>query len=153
MKDKTCCFTGHREISGDINQLELSLKPILTQLINSGIIYFGAGGARGFDTFAAQTILELKPIYPHIKLILVLPCPNQTKGWHTNDIRAYEHIKKQADKIKILSDHYYDGCMLARNRHLVNCSSVCVCYMQKSCGGTAYTVRYAAKQGLHIIQL
>ncbi|MBQ3131805.1 MAG: DUF1273 family protein, partial [Clostridia bacterium] len=86
MKDKTCCFTGHREISGDINQLELSLKPILTQLINSGIIYFGAGGARGFDTFAAQTILELKPIYPHIKLILVLPCPNQTKGWHTNDI-------------------------------------------------------------------
>ena len=153
MRNKTCCFTGHREIIDDTNELKTMLKQILSQLIDSGITYFGAGGARGFDTFAAQTVLELKPIYPHIKLILVLPCPNQPKGWNTDDIYAYEKIKKQADKIKILSDYYYDGCMFARNRHLVNCSSVCVCYMRKSCGGTAYTVRYAAQCGLRIIEL
>ena len=153
MKSKTCCFTGHREISSDTDELKASLKRTITQLINSGIIYFGAGGARGFDTLAAQTVLELKLAYPHIKLILVLPCPNQTKGWHTGDICTYENIKKQADKIKVLSDHYYDGCMLVRNRHLVNCSSVCICYMRKPCGGTAYTVRYASKCGLRIIEL
>ena len=40
---------------------------------NSGYLYFGAGGALGFDTLAAQTVLDLKKDYPQIKLILVLP--------------------------------------------------------------------------------
>jgi len=153
MKEKTCCFTGHREISDNEDKLRLLLKQVLVDLINSGIKYFGSGGARGFDTLAAQTVIELKSTFPHIKLILVLPCRCQSKGWNHNDILIYEHIKKHADKIKTLSEHYYDGCMFARNRHLVNCSSVCVCYKRKAHGGTAYTVRYAIQHGLRIIEL
>ena len=43
--------------------------------------------------------------------------------------------------------------MHKRNRHLVDNSSVCVCYLNKENGGTAYTVRYAGKKGLEIINL
>lgn len=153
MKEKTCCFSGHREITDNTDEIKLLLKQVLISLINCGIIYFGAGGARGFDALAAQTVLELKKLYPQIKLILVLPCPDQTIGWDHSDIRIYERIKKDADKIRVLSEYYYNGCMLARNRHLVNCSSVCVCYKRKSYGGTAYTVRYAIQRGLRIIKL
>lgn len=153
MREKTCCFSGHREIIDNEYEIKLLLKQTLIELINNGIIYFGAGGARGFDMLAAQTVLELKLTYPHIKLILVLPCSNQTVGWNHDDIRKYERIKKDADKIKILSENYYNGCMLARNRHLVNYSSICICYRRKPYGGTAYTVRYAVKRGLRIIEL
>lgn len=56
-------------------------------------MYFGAGGALGFDTLAAQCVLSLRKRYSHIKLILVLPCTTQTKGWSKDDIAVYEEIK------------------------------------------------------------
>ena len=85
--------------------------------------YFGAGGARGFDTVAAMAVLELKEVYPDIRLILVFPCRNQTRGWRETDIQRYEWIKSKADKVVYTSEHYYNGCMQKRNRHLVDYSS------------------------------
>lgn len=153
MKNQTCCFTGHRNINKNTTLLKQKLKHKIIELIKDGYIYFGAGGARGFDTIAAQTVLDLKLIYPKIKLILVLPCSNQTKGWNEEDIITFEKIKRKADKIRLLSENYYDGCMLVRNRHLVNHSSVCLCYFEKANSGTSYTVSYAKRKGLKIINL
>ena len=88
-----------------------------------------------------------------MKLILVLPCLTQTRGWPAADVAEYEHIKVLADKVVYTSQAYTRGCMHKRNRHLVNNSSVCVCYLNRESGGTAYTVDYAGKQGLEIINL
>ena len=46
-----------------------------------------------------------------------------------------------------------EHAMLKRNRHLVDNSSVCICYLTESTGGTAYTVEYARKSGLTIVNL
>ncbi len=98
MKNQTCCFTGHRKIPPEqYAALARRLEQEITCLIGQGIVYFGAGGALGFDTLAAQTVLRLKKKYPQIKLIL--------------------------------------------------------CYLTKPGGGTAYTVAYAKKQGLTVINL
>lgn len=43
------------------------------------------------------------------------------------------------------------GYMHKRNRYLVDNSSVCVCYLTEDTGGTAYTVNYAIKSGLKVI--
>lgn len=153
MKEKTCCFTGHRKITDNTVEITSSLKTELIKLIENGYTYFGTGGALGFDFLAAETVLELRKTYPYIKLILVLPCHTQTKYWVKNDIERYEKIKKQADKVKYISQNYYNGCMQERNRHLVNHSSVCICYKRKNYGGTAYTVDYAEKSGLEIIRI
>ena len=127
------------------------LKIILIDLIETGYQYFGAGGALGFDTLAAQTILELKADYPHIKLILVLPCLSQADGWSSHDQDIYEHIKTAADKVVYTSREYSKGCMHKRNRHLVDNSSICVCYLTENTGGTAYTVEYAKRMNLPVI--
>lgn len=154
MREITCCFTGHRELPvWGRKQLAAKLEATITGLIDRGIIFYGAGGARGFDTLAAQTVLKLKPNYPSIKLILVLPCLTQTRGWRPEDIAEYERIKAQADKVVYTAQDYSKGCMHKRNRHLVDNSSVCVCYLTKDSGGTAYTVDYAEKKGLEIINL
>lgn len=65
----------------------------------TGYCYFGVGGALGFDTLAAKVLLELREIYQHIKLILVLPCIEQTKDWTKADIAVYEDIKNDAINI------------------------------------------------------
>ena len=143
MREKTACFTGHRKIPPEsISELSQRLKNTLLRLIEEGYMYFGAGGALGFDTLAAQCVLSLKNQYTHIKLILVLPCITQTKGWSENDIAIYEEIKSQADKVVYTSREYSRGCMFKRNRHLV------VAYLTQEKGGTAYTVNYAKEHGL-----
>ena len=123
-------------------------------MINKGVIYFGTGGALGFDTMAAQAVLELRNIYPKIKLILVLPCKTQTRGWSKHNKEVYENIKMACDKCVYISDEYTFDCMHKRNRHLVNYSNYCICYLTDySHGGTAYTIEYAKKNGLTIINL
>ena len=97
--------------------------------------------------------MELKKDYKHIRLILVLPCENQTRGWKEKDIETYDEIKQQADKVVYTSKEYTRGCMHKRNRHLVDNSSACIAYLTESKGGTAYTVDYAAKHGLTVFNI
>ena len=68
-KDKTACFTGHRKIPPeDFEEISRRLEKTLIPLIEKGYMYFGAGGALGFDTLAAQTVLKLKTVYPRDSL-------------------------------------------------------------------------------------
>lgn len=154
MKQKTCCFTGHREIlDEDYKILKENLKYVIIQLIKKGIIYFGVGGARGFDMLVEKIILDLKRQYPQIKLILVLPCKNQSNYWNYIEKLEYHHIKTKADKVVYISQEYTKDCMVKRNQHLIDNSSICVCYLNTIYGGTSYTVKYAKLKGVDIINL
>lgn len=153
-KNRTACFTGHRELpTENLPEISKRLEDTLLALIEQGYCYFGAGGALGFDTLAAQTVLRLRERYPQIRLILVLPCLNQTRGWQQADVDIYEELKRRADKVTYTSESYFRGCMQKRNRHLVDNSSGCICYLTKPTGGTAYTVDYARRRGLRIINI
>lgn len=154
MKEKTCCFTGHRDIPPhEREKIKALLMFTIEKLIERGVVFFGSGGALGFDTLAAQVVLELKQKYPQIKLIMVYPCKDQTAFWNDSDIAEYNRIKLASDKIVYTSEKYDKSCMFKRNRHLVNHSGYCVCYLTKQTGGTAYTVKYAKDNGLAIINL
>lgn len=151
---QTCCFTGHRLIPAEqYEPLKERLTDTIKLLIDQGVLYYGAGGALGFDTLAAQAVLAAKAKSPEVRLILVLPCLTQAQGWPEKDRQVYEAIKSQADKIVYTSQEYTRDCMFKRNRHLVDHSGVCVCYMTKASGGTAYTVDYAKQHGLKIMNL
>ena len=151
---QTCCFTGHRVIpSGEKETIRHLLETAIEKAIQDGYRFFGAGGALGFDTLAAQTVLTLKQQYPHIRLILVLPCINQANGWKQADVDEYERIRALADKVVYTSREYTSGCMHKRNRHLVDNSSLCICYLTKLSGGTAYTVRYAESKKISVFNL
>lgn len=90
MREKTVCFTGHRIIPSEKRaSLFAHLTDVITSLLEAGYRYFGAGGALGFDTLAAQAVLQLRTEYPQIRLILVLPCKEQTRGWLAADVDTY----------------------------------------------------------------
>ena len=150
----TVCFTGHRQISRtDILRLPFLLEGVLTELCERGAVTFRAGGAIGFDTLAALKVLELKERYPHVRLELILPCRNQTEKWDESAIRTYRYVMERADDCRFLFDRYFEGCMLERDRHLVEGSHVCVAYCNRSRGGTAYTFTLALRAGLEVINL
>lgn len=75
LREHTACFTGHRKIPPEQQEKVVrQLRKTILELARDGYRYFGAGGALGFDTLAAQTVLNLKSDMPQIRLILVLPC-------------------------------------------------------------------------------
>lgn len=150
----TVCFTGHRQISyEDMVRLPALLDRVLAELCERGAVTFRAGGAIGFDTLAALKVLELKERYPGIRLELILPCRNQTERWDEAAVRTYRYIMAQADECRFLFDSYFDGCMQARDRCLVEGSDVCVAFCKRSHGGTAYTFTQALRGGLEVINL
>lgn len=61
LRAKTCCFTGHRSLSGEEKlKAAVRLRRVIEEQIKAGIVFYGAGGARGFDILAAQTVLDMK---------------------------------------------------------------------------------------------
>lgn len=152
LKEMTCCFTGHRSIPAEhYAKVDARLEKELINLIKLGYRFFCAGGALGFDTMAALKVLSLKELYEKIELILILPCETQAKHWSKADIDIYEDIKARCDQLIYTSAEYTRGCMLKRNRRLVNNSSVCIAYLTEAKGGTAYTVEYARKKNVTVI--
>jgi len=154
LRDKTCFFTGHRDIPLDAYPaVQAKLKRAVESLIEKGIQYFGVGGALGFDTIAALTILQLKKEHPQIRLILILPCKDHDFSWQGKDKQVFETIRKRADRVVYTSERYYDGCMYKRNRHMADSSGWGIVYLDRATGGTAYTVSYAHSVGVRIINL
>ena len=151
---KTVCFTGHRNIAhAAALRIPSLLDGVLTRLCERGATVFRAGGAIGFDTVAALKVLELKEHYPLIRLELILPCRNQTEYWEETAVRTYQYILERADSHCFLFDRYFDGCMLERDRRLVEGADVCVAYCNRSRGGTAYTFTQALRAGVEVINL
>lgn len=137
-----------------ISEVERRLTETIKSLIRKGYLYFGAGGARGFDALASEVVLKLKATYPQIHLILVLPFEEQyshEKGWTWAEIEQYHRLKNRASKVVVLDAEYTSGVYYRRNRHLVDNSSVCVAYMTRVNSGTSYTVKYAKARELEVI--
>ena len=151
--NKTCCFTGHRRIPpDDLPFVAAALRREILRLVSEeGIVTFLSGGAVGFDTLAAETVLDVAREAPGVSLVIVRPCADQAHGWSARDAARHDAILARANEVVTLAPAYRPGCMQARNRYLVDHSSVVLCYLTERSGGTAYTVRYAVSQGLPII--
>lgn len=153
MKNQVCCFTGHRIIKMSKIEVNNRLDKLIEYLVSKGVIYYGCGGALGFDTLAAEAVIRARTKNPLIKLILVLPCKDQDIKWKQEDKDKYEYIKSQSDKIRYISDIYTSTCMYDRNRHLVDESCYCISLLEHYSGGTYYTFRYAKEKGLIIYNI
>lgn len=124
------------------------LDRVLDELIGRGAKCFRTGGALGFDTLAALKVLEKKTQYPHLRLVLMLPCRDQTKGWSARNMEIFSYILAHADEVHYAADTYTVSCMHERNRALVEGSQVCVAFCTEESGGSAYTLGLAKKKGL-----
>lgn len=154
MPYKTGCFTGHRRLpSEEIPVLRKRLEEEIRRLYREGFHYFAAVGALGFDTLAALAVLSLRKELPGLRLVLVLPCLDQTRGWSPEDVDLYDFIKRRADNVVYTSQGYSPGCMHRRNRTLVEGSDCCLSYLTRRSGGTFYTVEYCRKKGVPVLNL
>lgn len=154
-KSKSLAFTGHRTVPVERqDEIRARLVEAVSLAYKSGITYFYSGMAMGFDLMAAETVLSLKGKYPDIRLIAVIPFRRQSCQWHSMEKERYQNIISKADRVIVLSEHYFHGCLLKRNDFMLEHSyGVIAFYDGKPYGGTFYTCREAMKKGMDIVNL
>ena len=130
-----------------------ALKNVVAKLIESGCNHFISGAARGFDTWAAEDIIEFRKENKDIFLECAIPFPGQADSWNMRDRQRRYKILTVADKAVITSEHYNRGCFFTRNRYMVDKADIVVCAYNGLDGGTAYTVDYALKKDKIVIQI
>ena len=153
IRSKTCCFTGHRDIPpGEEQKILTRLGHHLFPVFSGGVLYFGVGGAQGFDMLAAEYILDLRDRHKQrIRIVSVLPFPEYRAEWPEEDFKRQEEIIRRSDKVVYVCPSEEKGAYLARDRKLVDESAYCISYCHRLTGGTAYTVRYALGKGIPVL--
>ena len=129
------------------------LSRVISRLMELGGTYFISGVARGFDTWVAEEILELRKENKEIQLECAIPFPGQADSWEKADQKRRYEILTATNEAVITSEHYNRGCFFTRNRYMVDKADVVVCAFNGKSGGTAYTVDYALKQNKIVIQI
>lgn len=152
MREKTCCFTGHRNIArSDVELAMRRTEKHIKALVQRGVCYFGVEGAPGYDTLAAKLLFRLRETeLPNIKVILVYPFDGYMDRWTPAQRFDALLMRDRYDKVVRVSDKPGKAAYLQRDRRLVDGSACCICYCTRSNGGTAYTVRYALRKGLEV---
>ena len=143
-------------------QVSEIIRSAVRALVKKGCRHFITGGALGFDTVAAATVINMRdnnsltdsegnPV--RITLTIAVPCPTQSSKWSFADKALYNSILRSADEVTVISEAYTPDCMFRRNRYMVDSSAYCICYVTKQSGGSYYTMNYAKASGLGIINI
>ncbi len=156
----TCSFTGYRPSKlpfgyntecEEYKKLYEALKNEICLLIDNGVTYFQTGMAQGVDLMCGKIVLELKEIFD-IHLFCVIPCENQCQGWSDEDIKLYQRLLRFSSGVTYTSDsEYTKGCMMKRNRYLVDNAEYILAVFDGQKGGTMSTIEYAKKKHRSII--
>lgn len=157
-----CGFTGHRpeklpwgydETDPRCQALKLRLEQLVQEQITVGVGTFLCGMARGCDFYFAEAVLRWKETGRPVRLEALLPCPEQAERWRTEDRQRYLALLERCDAVYILESGYSQGCMLRRNRAMIERADRIVSVWDGSPGGTEATVRYAGRMGVEVIPL
>ena len=121
--------------------------------IHEGMEHFICGMAEGCDLYFAETVLALKSTYPHITLEAAIPCPSQADGWPAEQRLRWQRLVAACDYETLVQSSYSPGCMQRRNRYMVDHSDLLIAVRDGLPGGTRYTIEYALRRGVNIIDL
>lgn len=151
--EKTCCITGHRDISLDkVEHVGRELQREIDEALRDGYRTFITGFAQGTDMLFARLVDMRRKEYPDIFLEAALPYAGRIKQL-TRDEKDRLH---KCDGIKIICEKYHPGCFMQCNLYLVHSSSrVIAVYDGREKGGTLQTIRFARvnEKDLRIIEI
>ncbi|MCL1884643.1 MAG: DUF1273 domain-containing protein [Defluviitaleaceae bacterium] len=157
---RRCSFTGHRPARFPFGYDEndercVKIKAVLAEqialLVADGVTIFYSGMALAVDQWAAEIVLDMKKLHHNLLLIAIRPCETQADRWSEAQRERHRDTLALCDEVITLHPKYKPGCMHERNRFLVDhAGHLLAVYDGDASGGTAYTVRYARKQGRRI---
>ncbi|MEG1657954.1 MAG: SLOG family protein [Oscillibacter sp.] len=161
-KQSACCFTGHRPTKLPWKQDEqdprcLALKRRMLDAVEAayeeGYRHFLCGMAQGCDLYFCECVLHLRENCPEVTLEAALPCPSQAARWPEDQQARYRRLVSACDFETMVSETYSASCMQRRDRYMVDHASLLIAAFDGTAGGTRYTMEYAMRRGLDMVDL
>lgn len=158
-REETCCFSGHRpsklpwgEDESDPRCLALKerIRLAVEGAYDRGFRHFICGMAQGTDLYFCEAAQTLRDERPGVTVEAAIPCEEQAAKWPERDRERYFHLVELCDFETVVQRHYDRGCMLRRNRYMVDRSALLIAAYDGNLGGTMYTLSYAMKQGVEV---
>ncbi len=159
---RSCSFTGHRpgKLPWGYNErdprcadLKRRIRDAVEAAYDEGCRHFLCGMALGCDMYFCECVLALRAKHPDVTVEAAIPCPTQAADWPPAEQTRYRMLVKACDLETMVSDRYTPGCMQRRNRYLVDHASLLIAAYDGTSGGTQYTIQYAMRQGVNIVDL
>ena len=155
MREKTCCFFGHRKIN-ETEELKERLTEIIEKLIvDENVDTFLFGSKSRFNSLCQETVTEIKEKYPQIKRVYVrAEYPYISEHYKNYLLESYE-------------DTYYPehiigsgrAAYVERNYEMIDNSHYCIVYYDEPNApttrksGTKIALDYAIKRKKEVIIL
>lgn len=143
MKTKTCCVTGHRDITVDQQEaIREELRKEVRVAVQKGYTHFISGFAQGADLFFADVVTELQDEGCAITLEAAIPYRKRLQAKDAQFCR----MLARCDTVTVVCEAYSKDCYRERNRYMIEQSErVIVVYDGRKSGGTYATMYYAAR--------
>ena len=161
-RQESCCFTGHRpeKLPWGYNEEDprcLALKQRISSAVEAacreGFRHFLCGMAAGCDLYFCEAVLLLRQRCLGVTVEAAIPCPTQADDWPADLRGRYRRLVAECDYQTMVSQAYTSQCMLRRDRYMVDHASLLIAAFNGSPGGTRYTLEYAMRKGLQIVDL
>ena len=158
----SCCFSGHRpaklpwgenEDDPQCLALKVRLRDALDAAYEAGYRHFICGMANGCDLYFFDAARYLRLSHPEVTIEAAIPYSGQADRWRPELRARYDYDLRQCDYQTLVQEAYTPGCMMRRNRYMVDASRILIAAFDGRPGGTARTLEYAARRKLEIIQL
>lgn len=155
MKEKSCCFFGHRTIN-ETDELRERLSEIIEKLIvENSVDTFLFGSKSRFNSLCQETVTKIKEKHPHIKRVYVrAEYPYINEDYKQYLLESYEDTYYPE---KILDSGR--ASYIERNYEMIDNSNYCIVYYDESTAstirksGTKIALDYAVKHKKEIIML
>ena len=133
-RQESCCFTGHRpgklpwrydETDPRCLDLKRRIADAVEAAYDQGFRHFLCGMAQGCDLYFCECVLTLRQRHPDVTVEAAIPCPSQADGWPRDQ----------------------------RERYMVDHAALLIAAFDGTPGGTRYTVEYAMRRRIPIVDL
>lgn len=161
-RQSACSFTGHRpgklpwkyeERDPRCLALKARMSDVVEDAYHEGYRHFLCGMAMGCDFYFCECVLALRISHSDVTVEAVIPCPAQADAWPADQQERYRRLVADCDYETLVSEKYTPDCMRRRNRYLVDHASLLISAYDGTAGGTQYTIQYAMRRGLDIVDL
>ena len=153
---KTIYVTGYRAHElGIFNNkhpgiavIKKALYDQLYQLCDAGLEWVVISGQLGVESWAAETVLELKKEFPNVKYSVITPFLEQEKNWNEQKQTQYMHIINNADFVTSVTKRPYEAPwqFIEKDKFIINnTDGMLLVYDEDNEGSPKYILKLVEK--------
>ena len=138
-----CTFLGHKEVyDKDIyEKLARAVYGLVEEHDEAEFLFYNQGT---FYDLCLAAVLEARQRFPQKRISITWVVPAEER-------ERWQRLLDACDYETMVQDHYSPGCMMRRNRYMVDHAALLIAVYDGQSGGTRRTVEYALRRQIPVV--